>query len=198
MKATILNASTTLVVALLGAGWAYAFYKANWALVAIPAGLGFIGQALFALGKRRVPKTPRFAVRLMECGFLGPFSLSVIGAGAIILIAAKLAPGEKATPEEKGIITAASAAIVAAIATVLVGKSESLWTNWVDTRVSREFKETFAGKFRAQSRPQLASQSLRFEGHEGWGWKARRARAKAIADALQTRADMLPVTVRRG
>ncbi|WP_406738667.1 hypothetical protein OG365_25670 [Streptomyces sp. NBC_00853] len=192
MKATILNAATTFAIAVLGAGWAYALYKAIWVAVAIPIALAAIGHALFLAGKRKVSTTPKTSVWMMEWGFLGPFFLAVIGAGVIILVAAKFAPGEKATPEEKGIITAASGAVVAAIATVLVGKSESPWVNWVDSRVSQAFVKAFTRRFAPGSAPQLAAHSSHFGEHEGWGRKARRARAEVIADALQNGTDLLP------
>ncbi|WP_329202720.1 MULTISPECIES: hypothetical protein [unclassified Streptomyces] len=119
-------------------------------------------------------------------GLLGPFFLAVIGAGAIILIAAKFAPGEKATPEEKGIITAASGAIVAAIASVLVGKNESPWVSWVDNRISQAFQRSFRNYFVLGSPPQKAVFSIHFGEYEGWGRKARQARVTEIADALKT------------
>ncbi|MEU6398105.1 hypothetical protein ABZ867_14115 [Streptomyces cinnamoneus] len=191
MKATLTNAGTTFAVAVLGAGWAYLIYKALWVFAAIPIALAVSGQVLFLIGKRNIRKHPQGSIYMMEWGFLGPFFLAVIGAGAIILVGAKLVPGEKATPVVKGIITAASAAVVAALATVLVGKSESPWVNWVDSRVSRAFIKEFAGYFRPGSAAQLAAQSSHFGQHQGWGWKARRARAQAIANAPDT--DKLPV-----
>ncbi|WP_141747178.1 hypothetical protein [Streptomyces agglomeratus] len=197
-KATFLNAFTTLGIALLGAGWAFVFYQALWGVVAIPLVIAGIGQAMFLVGKRMVRTRPKGSVRLMEWGFLGPFFLAVIGAGAIILIAATFAPGEKATPEEKGIITAASGAIVAAIASVLVGKSESPWVNWVDNRISQAFKNAFSKYFVLRSPPQLAVWSIRFGEYDGWGRKARRARAEEIADALQAGTHTLTAVVTTG
>lgn len=79
MKATFLNALTTLGIALLGAGWAFVLYKALWGLVAIPVAVASAGQALFLVGKRMVGTRPEGSIRLMEWGFLGPFSLPSSG-----------------------------------------------------------------------------------------------------------------------
>jgi hypothetical protein len=184
VKDTLLNAGITLFIAALGAGWAYSFYKALWVLVAIPIALAVIGQLLFIAGKGRIRTHPKAACKVMEWGILGPLFLAVIGAGGVILVAVKFAPGEKATPEEKGIITALSGAVVAAITSVLVGKSESPWVRWVDTRISRAFGKAFAGYFEPLSPPHLAALSSRFQG-QGWGRSGRKARVEVIADAIR-------------
>jgi hypothetical protein len=191
MKSTLLNSGTTLVIALIGAGWAYAFYKAIWLLVALPAVIAAVGQVLFSDGKRKVRSRPAGAVRLMEWGSLGPFWLAVVGAGGIILIAAKIAPSQNASPEVKGIITAASGATVAAVGSVLVGKSESPWVIWVDNRISGVFKSAYTKVFEPGSPPQQAVFSANCQGYEGWGREARDVRVAVIADALKTGAYQL-------
>ncbi|MEU7428648.1 hypothetical protein [Streptomyces sp. NPDC040750] len=191
MKAANINAAITLVIALMGAGWAYAIHERLWVAIIAPAVLVGLGELLFITGKGKIKKKPEVSVCWMEWRFLMYLFVAVLGSGAVIIVAAVTTPDVKWDPVLKGIVTAASGAVGVALASLLVGKGDNPWSNWVDKPIEAAFQKKFTAFWKPDSRPRDAVFSDNFEGCDGWGREARRVRAKAIAEALQNGTDIL-------
>ncbi|XUL89944.1 hypothetical protein ACQ86D_27675 [Streptomyces galilaeus] len=196
MKLTVVNALVALGVACVGAGWAYAVHK-QWLLLAVPVPLVLItlGEATFRWGKRRIKTAPTASVKWMQFRFLMYLSVATVGSGLAILGAAALAPDKNADAETKEIFTALGGAVGTALAAVFVGGRDNPWENWLDIPIKKAFQTEYKGFWLPDSLPRDAVFADVFQDHEGWGRRARKARAEVIATALKAGTDRAPAAV---
>lgn len=176
-----MEAVVAMCVALAGAGMAFLwFYVAWWIPVVVVVLVATAGLILRQSGPGRVAIAPRTAMRLMEWQILLPGSLAAAGAAAIVVIEIYLQTEESWSDEAKGIVTALSAAITAAIGALLVKGAETYDQSWLAPKIQEAFEENLANKFAAGTPGDLALYNLQGD----WGRADRRTRLEAIESAL--------------
>ncbi|MGW6850453.1 hypothetical protein ACWGCK_17065 [Streptomyces virginiae] len=175
-------AVVAMCVALAGAGMAFLwFYVAWWIPVVVVVVVAAAGLILRRSGPGRVATAPRTAMRLMEWQILLPGSLAAAGAAAIVVVEIYLQTEEGWSDEAKGIVTALSAAITAAIGALLVKGAETYDESWLAPPIKRAFEEGLNDTFARGTPGDQALYSLQ----GNWDRADRRARLEAIEKALK-------------
>jgi hypothetical protein len=187
------------LVAILGVVLVLAYQAAGLLTVAIIAtGLFAIGWvAGFAAENWLLPKRPVWAVRLFNIWMLCP---SIAGAGAVailIYLSATLDPDTTgATGLDKEAVKTALAAIGAFLAAIFIKMMDEADEKVIGERVRLAFEAKYQKSdkqdFPKKAYPIVLGESdvekwvynAAVEGVEGWGYKARRKRAKQIAAAM--------------
>ena len=181
---------SVLLVALsagVGIGMAWLGFTTIWLIPIALLGLSaLVAWALFRAGKARTKTDPQSAVRLMSVRLALGLLLAGGASALIIAISVWLGAPEKASAQTKELLTASVAALTALITAIFIKDAETADEAWVAKPVADAFQEAFKGEFDGGSRGQLAVFGGNFEGHDGWGYEARRARARAIAEAIGT------------
>lgn len=189
-----------LVVALAGAGTAWLFLNDHWltALAAVAAVI-LVGVLCEAIGRAVVKTKPLLAVYLFEAWLLIPLAIAVLASAGIIVLAVKATLPEKdsagnpTSTETEKLVGAVSAGITTFLTAAFVtwaGDSK-------DSKLSDHIMERFQDSFTSADTPEEGKKVLpndspgiqwvfagEYEGIEGWGHKARIARAKGVAAAL--------------
>lgn len=180
------QAVLTLVVGLAGVAGAWLYFRFGiWAPLLIGLPLIVIGWIANRVGQGKLARDPVGALPWLEAWVLFPAVLAALGAAAVLLLTIELTP-EKTTPSPtKELITQAVTLLTAFIVAVIVKQMDD-----ADKLVSGHIKGVFnrmlepkipqnnAEARRALQAPQFSQDA------EGWGWEARRVRAKVLARAL--------------
>ncbi len=178
--------AAALAVALIGVGLAWLAFKTHWLIpVAIVGLLAITTVAVSAAGRARIPHDPVRGVRLMAWRAVSLLLMAGSAAAVLIAIGVWLEPAKDASTETKKLLAASVAALTAFITALSIKKAENADEAWIAKGVKSAFEKEFRGRFAENSRGQRAVFEGSFEGNEGWGPSARRARADAVAAELK-------------
>ena len=119
-----------------------------------------------------------------------PFAIAVAAAGAVIIVAVRLDPGDKPPVERKEVFSAAATAIGTFLVAMFVKGADEADETWVGARFKKKFQARFRGRFprqagQAASLGEVAVESEQDLGFQGWGAAARKQRAQIVAEELR-------------
>jgi len=203
------EALPALIVGVLGAASAWLYLKvpqaqwvpleisqARWIPLAVLAVLFVCGLVASAYGRSKLPKYPVTATRFMESRILVPYTFaSLASAIAIILAVSFTPPADESWDVETQKLAAATAAALTAFLTAGFIKSvDDADTAFVGAYVKEAFQAAYKrgekrqeGKvqyFPAGSDGERYVYSDPYKDIEGWGHKARLARASGVSGEL--------------
>jgi hypothetical protein len=175
----------TFAVAALGVGAAWLGFATIWALPLVLLGvLAIIAFGLYKAGEARTRNNPVGAVKLMTWRLLGVILIAAGASALVIAISVWLKAPKGSSKDTEQLLTASVAALTALVSAVIIKDAEKADESWVAKSVKAVFEERFKGVFGPNTRGQRAVYEGTFEGKQGWGPDARRARAQAIAAEL--------------
>jgi hypothetical protein len=185
-----LKALLALVVAILSVACAWLFFQSRWEITSIILGIGLlVGLACYFGGKQALPNQPVRAVKLMEGWILAPLMIAVLAGAAIIYIGVWLEPPENAPVDTEKLLAAASSALSVFLTTSFIDGVAEADTDWVGTPIRKAFEKAYhrtTGKRPLQ--PDSPAEHWVFSpdvgGVTGWGFKARRRRARELQALL--------------
>jgi len=186
-------------VAALGIFLAWLWFNSLlWVAILLSLGILILGVVLYWFGKRQFPDKPVLGLTLIEFFVISPAMLAAIASGIIIVVTVNLTAPKDAPTETKEMMTALSTAITAFLTSGFI--------SWAgdrdDSSLAKRVREIFQSKykrfepnekpeegvkyFRAESVGERLVYSYQYRGIEGWGGKARKKRARGIAQELKT------------
>ncbi len=200
------GAAAALFVGLWGAFTAYLFLTNGCAAAAlaflVPA---IVGLGADQFGRAKLWRHPRGASRWLELWVLWPASLAAVTTAALVVLKARLddwhAPGLTAavtSDQNKVVIDAISTTIAAFLGAIILKAAADADEEWTGPH----FRDVVNRFFRAVDRPgapnriyeydpatkpglDQALNSDEFGGASGWGFSARRKRARIISKAIK-------------
>ena len=184
---TLIKAIPALLVAALGAVFAWMWLilmpTAPFVPILIGAGIAVVGFALRALGRGRVRSAPEAGLPLLEAWALTILAVGSLVAGFVIVVAVWLAgQTPTGTPETtKQVITAVVTGFTAFLSASFIKGFED-FDALIATSVKTDLQAAFAScTYPAESAGWKALNANYAPGATGWGFNARRARAKILA-----------------
>jgi hypothetical protein len=181
----------SLAVGLGGVGAALLWFYAWRPLAVLPSVVALLlGLGADYLAQRELDHDDPVAATKWIYGWaLVPFALAIAGAGAVIVVAVALDPGEKPSVERKEIFSAAAATVGAFLVAAFIKDSEEADEKWIGTRFKRKFQARFSDRFPRQpggpaTRGELAVKEEAALGFSGWSREARRQRAEVVEEEL--------------
>jgi hypothetical protein len=181
----------SLVVALGGVGVALLWFYVWKPLAVVPSAVAFLlGLAADQWTKRELAADDPVGATKPAYGWaLVPLAFAIAAAGAVIIIAVALDPGDKPPAERKEIFSAAAAAFGAFLVSMFVKDAEEADEKWIGARFKKRFQERFRDRFPREpggpaSRGELAVRSEADLGFSGWGRVARKQRAAIVAEEI--------------
>lgn len=188
-----------LAVALGGVGVALIWFYAWWPLAFIPSAVAvLLGLLADYLAQRKLKRDdPVAATKWINGWALVPFALALAAAGAVIIVAVALDPGDKPPVERKEVFSAAAAAVGAFLVAMFVKDAEEADEKWVGGRFKKRFQTRFGDRFPrppGQATPTDGELAVRSEadlGFSGWGSASRKRRAEIVARELKKKAPAL-------
>jgi hypothetical protein len=187
----LLKAVPPLLVGLGGVGVALLwFYVSKPLAVAPPAAAVVLGLAADQWTKRTLARDDPVAATKWIYGWaLVPFAVAIGAAGAAIVLAVALDPGDKPPVKRKEVFSAAVAAVGAFLIAAFIKSADEADEKWVGSRFKKRFQARFRDRFpREQGKPasqaELAVLSEADLGFSGWGRAARSRRAEIVAQEL--------------
>ncbi len=184
----LLRAFLALLVALLGVGgaWAYFTFNATVSIAIAVVGIlvGLLGFVSYLLGRSMLPNQPVRAVQFMELWILGPVVLAALGGAFIIFLGVRLSPGEDASTQTEKLLAATFAAISGFLTTVLIDSVVKAEGSLVGEPIKKAFHAAYKEDERLDGDEQRWVYGEDYRGVSGWGFTARRQRAKGVQAAL--------------
>jgi hypothetical protein len=172
-----------LLVAMLGAWWAWLWFSGDRWWVALIAAVALLaGLIVDWIGRSAPPNKPHRAVYLMEWWIVVPMVLAALAAATAIVVTVELVAPDNATSEAKETIAALATAITAFLASGFVDWAADGSDSRASDRIRDRFYTTYQTTFRAGSVADLFVYSANHGGADGWGRAARRIRANGIKD----------------
>jgi hypothetical protein len=180
-----------LVIAFGGIGAAVLWFFVWEPLAFVPPLIAAaVGLAADYQAKRAIDRDdPVRASKWINGWILVPLALGIAAAGAVIVIAVLLDPGDNPSVERKEVFSAASAALGAFLVAMFVKDAEQADEAWVGDRFRRKVQKRFRDRFprepgKPATRGELAVLDDAALGFAGWGRDARERRAQIIAEEL--------------
>jgi|SRR5512133_2276262 hypothetical protein len=177
-----------LVIALLGAGWAWLWFNGYWwaALLLAAVMLG-IGISLDRSGERRLPDEPQQAITRMEWWVLVPMVTAGAAAAVTIIVTVQLTLPQGIDTELKETVGAVSAAITSFLAAGFVDWAADDKDSRLSDRIKGRFQTAYRDPIKYPDNTSLVRYvySANYGGADGWGRQARHLRADGIAKYLR-------------
>jgi hypothetical protein len=180
-----------LAVGLSGVGVALLWFYVSKSLAVVPPAVAvLLGLAADQWTKRKLEDDDPLAATKWVYGWaLVPFALAIAAAGAVIVAAVALDPGDEPPVERKEVFSAAAAAVGAFLVSMFIKNAEEADEKWIGARFKKRFQARFPDRFpRQPGQPappgELAVKSEADLGFSGWGRAAREQRAKIVAEEL--------------
>lgn len=174
-----------LVVALLGALWAWWWFRGYEVLAAVVAlALLGVGIAIGAAGSSRLPARPLLAIRLMEWWIIVPMTIAAIASAVTIIVAVELALPTGTAADIETTVAALGTAVTTFLASGFVDWAADDKDSRLSERIRDRFYAAYNTQFEAGSAPDRFIYSGNFGGAEGWSRASRRIRAAGIAKHL--------------
>jgi hypothetical protein len=177
----------TLVIGLAGVAGAWLYFQFGFVapvLAVLP--MAIVGLVADRIGQAKVAHNPPGALPWLEAWVLLPAVVAGLGAAVVLTVTILLTP-ESTTPSPgKELITQAITLITAFIVAAVVKQMDD-----ADKLVSGHVKDAFIRELNSKipqdnTEARRALQAPQFnQDVDGWGWEARRARARVLARALE-------------
>jgi hypothetical protein len=187
-----------LVISLVGAALAWAWFDGYWLLAAIGVALlAILGIASQGIGDRFLPENPKRAVAWLNWIALAQTAIAAAGAAAVIIATVALTAPKDASTETQKLLAALSTGVTTFITAALVTRTNP------DDDIGSYIQGRFFAHYKVKGdkpsgertwwfpnddtgkEAQLLVYSSSHRGITGWGREDREKRARLLADELK-------------